>query len=147
MLPMNQFEIEWLNEYHTRRPEASELQAKVDDYMDKFERSEYEAQQAALARHNVMDDDGFTLVTRAGSKGQNSDGVITITAAKAEDVKNLKPKKKELQDFYRFQMREAKRDSTFSFSFCVLPLSILEMKKSNRSNLRFSFSSVTNRIG
>ncbi|KAF9095221.1 Ribosomal RNA-processing protein 7 [Mortierella sp. AD031] len=100
----------WLNEYHTRRPEATELQVKVDDYMDKFERSEYEAQQAALARHNVMDDDGFTLVTRAGSKGQNSDGVITITAAKAEDVKNLKPKKKELQDFYRFQMREAKRD-------------------------------------
>ncbi|KAF9148596.1 Ribosomal RNA-processing protein 7 [Linnemannia schmuckeri] len=100
----------WLNEYHTRRPEPSELQLKVDDYMDKFERSEYEAQQAALARHNVMDDDGFTLVTRAGSKGQNSDGVITITAAKAEDVKNLKPKKKELQDFYRFQMREAKRD-------------------------------------
>ncbi|KAF9131757.1 Ribosomal RNA-processing protein 7 [Mortierella sp. 14UC] len=100
----------WLNEYHTRRPDASTLQLKVDDYMDKFERSEYEAQQAALARHNVMDDDGFTLVTRAGSKGQNSDGVITISAAKAEDVKNLKPKKKELQDFYRFQMREAKRD-------------------------------------
>ncbi|KAG0298259.1 Ribosomal RNA-processing protein 7 [Linnemannia gamsii] len=100
----------WLNEYHTRRPEASVLQMKVDDYMDKFERSEYETQQAALARHNVMDDDGFTLVTRAGSKGQNSDGVITITAAKAEEVKNLKPKKKELQDFYRFQMREAKRD-------------------------------------
>jgi len=88
--------------------------------MDKFERSEYEAQQAAMARHNVMDEDGFTLVTRAGAKGQNSDGVITITAAKAEDVKNLKPKKKELQDFYRFQMREAKRDSTSSsptFSF------------------------------
>ncbi|KAF9928051.1 Ribosomal RNA-processing protein 7, partial [Linnemannia zychae] len=100
----------WLNEYHTRRPDPASLQLKVDDYMDKFERSEYEAQQAALARHNTMDEDGFTLVTRAGNKGHNSDGVITITAAKAEDVKNLKPKKKELQDFYRFQMREAKRD-------------------------------------
>ncbi|GJJ68111.1 ribosomal RNA-processing protein 7 [Entomortierella parvispora] len=100
----------WMNEYHRRRPDAASLQIKVDDYMEKFERSEYEAQQAALARHNVMDEDGFTLVTRAGSKGQNSDGVISITAAKAEDVKNLKPKKKELQDFYRFQMREAKRD-------------------------------------
>lgn len=97
---------------------------KVDDYMDKFERSEYETQQAALARHNVMDDDGFTLVTRAGSKGQNSDGVITITAAKAEEVKNLKPKKKELQDFYRFQMREAKRDSTFFFLLLLLFFSV-----------------------
>ena len=107
--------IEWMNEYHRRRPDAAALQIKVDDYMEKFERSEYEAQQAALARHNVMDEDGFTLVTRAGSKGQNSDGVISITAAKAEDVKDLKPKKKELQDFYRFQMREAKRDSKSYF--------------------------------
>lgn len=93
--------------------------------MEKFERSEYEAQQAALARHNVMDEDGFTLVTRAGSKGQNSDGVISITAAKAEDVKNLKPKKKELQDFYRFQMREAKRDSKYR-NFTLVQVGIVQ---------------------
>ncbi|KAG0008563.1 Ribosomal RNA-processing protein 7 [Entomortierella chlamydospora] len=97
------------------RPNHSALQTKVDDYMDKFERSEYEAQQAALARLNAMDDDGFTLVTRAGNKGYNTDGVIKVQAIKAEDVKNIKPKKKELQDFYRFQMREAKRDSTLIF--------------------------------
>ncbi|KAF8951836.1 Ribosomal RNA-processing protein 7, partial [Entomortierella lignicola] len=102
----------WLNDYHRMRPNHSALQIKVDDYMDKFERSEYEAQQAALARLNVMDDDGFTLVTRAGNKGYNTDGVIKVQAIKAEEVKNIKPKKKELQDFYRFQMREAKRDST-----------------------------------
>ncbi|KAI1318274.1 Ribosomal RNA-processing protein 7 [Mortierella claussenii] len=100
----------WMNDYHRMRPDHTTLQAQVDDYMDKFERSEYEAQQAALARLNVMDDDGFTLVTRAGNKGHNTDGVIKVQAAKVEDVKNLKPKKKELQDFYRFQMREAKRD-------------------------------------
>ncbi|KAG0366831.1 ribosomal RNA-processing protein 7-domain-containing protein [Gamsiella multidivaricata] len=100
----------WINDYHRMRPAHSAIQIKVDDYMDKFERSEYEAQQAALARLNVMDEDGFTLVTRAGSKGHNTDGVIKIQAVKAEDVKNIKPKKKELQDFYRFQMREAKRD-------------------------------------
>ncbi|KAF9103371.1 Ribosomal RNA-processing protein 7 [Mortierella sp. AM989] len=100
----------WLNDYHRMRPAPSALQIKVDDYMDKFERSEYEAQQAALARLNVMDDDGFTLVTRAGNKGYNTDGVIKVQAVKAEEVKHIKPKKKELQDFYRFQMREAKRD-------------------------------------
>ncbi|KAG0266273.1 Ribosomal RNA-processing protein 7 [Actinomortierella ambigua] len=102
--------IEWIQDYKAQRPSAVDLQLKVDDYMDKFERSEYEAQQAALARVNMVDDDGFTLVTSAGKKGSNSDGVITVQAAKAEEVKNLKPKKKELQDFYRFQMREAKRD-------------------------------------
>ncbi|KAG0340435.1 Ribosomal RNA-processing protein 7 [Podila humilis] len=106
----NPTSLEWIREYHDKRPAAATLQIKVDEYMEKFERSEYEAQQAALARLNVMDDDGFTLVTSAGSKGANSDGVISIKAVKAEDVKHIKPKKKELQDFYRFQMREAKRD-------------------------------------
>ncbi|KAF9295612.1 Ribosomal RNA-processing protein 7 [Mortierella antarctica] len=100
----------WLEEYHHKRPAVAALQTKVDEYMDKFERSEYEAQQAALARHNVMDEDGFTLVTSAGHKGANSDGVISIKAVKAEEAQHIKPKKKELQDFYRFQMREAKRD-------------------------------------
>ncbi|KAG0223677.1 ribosomal RNA-processing protein 7-domain-containing protein [Mortierella sp. GBAus27b] len=100
----------WVNDYHRVRPKHSDLQLKVDDYMEKFERSEYEAQQAALARLNVMDDDGFTLVTSAGNKGYNTDGVIKVQAIKAEDAKKIKPKKKELQDFYRFQMREAKRD-------------------------------------
>ncbi|KAG0320714.1 Ribosomal RNA-processing protein 7 [Dissophora globulifera] len=100
----------WLNDYHRMRPVHATLQVKVDTYMEKFERSEYEAQQAALARLNVMDDDGFTLVTRAGNKGYNTDGVIKVQAVKAEDIQNIKPKKKELQDFYRFQMREAKRD-------------------------------------
>jgi hypothetical protein len=95
------------------RPEHSDLQARVDEYMDKFERSEFEAQQAAQARLNVMDEDGFTVVTSAGNKGYNTDGVIRIQAIKAEEAKKIKPKKKELQDFYRFQMREAKRDSTF----------------------------------
>ncbi|KAF9355894.1 Ribosomal RNA-processing protein 7 [Mortierella sp. NVP85] len=100
----------WIGEYSRMRPEHSDLQARVDEYMDKFERSEYEAQQAAQARLNVMDEDGFTVVTSAGNKGYNTDGVIRIQAIKAEEAKKIKPKKKELQDFYRFQMREAKRD-------------------------------------
>ncbi|KAF9433751.1 Ribosomal RNA-processing protein 7 [Entomortierella beljakovae] len=100
----------WMNDYHRMRPKHATLQVKVDDYMDKFERSEYENQQAALARLNSMDDDGFTLVTSAGNKGYNTDGVIKVQAVKADEIKHIKPKKKELQDFYRFQMREAKRD-------------------------------------
>ncbi|KAF9417472.1 Ribosomal RNA-processing protein 7, partial [Podila epigama] len=102
--------FKWLQDYHNQRPAADALQIKVDDYMEKFERSEYEAQKAALERLNVMDEDGFTLVTSAGSKGANTDGKITIRAIKTQEAKTIKPKKKELQDFYRFQMREAKRD-------------------------------------
>lgn len=84
--------------------------------MLRFTNQEYEREREALAQLNRMDEDGFTLVTRKGRRGHNTDGTITVTAARAEDVKDLKPKKKELTDFYRFQMREAKRDSELSFS-------------------------------
>ncbi|CAG8817060.1 25808_t:CDS:2, partial [Dentiscutata erythropus] len=46
----------------------------------------------------------------AGKRNANTDGTITVTAAKPEEIKNLKPKNKELPDFYRFQMRESKRN-------------------------------------
>ncbi|RUP06348.1 ribosomal RNA-processing protein 7-domain-containing protein [Jimgerdemannia flammicorona] len=97
--------------YNLSRPDPAVLQARVDSYMLKFTNREYEREKEALAKLNRMDDDGFVLVTRKGRRGINTDGTITVTAARADEVKNLKPKKKELVDFYRFQMREAKRDS------------------------------------
>ncbi|KAJ3280214.1 Ribosomal RNA-processing protein 7 A, partial [Borealophlyctis nickersoniae] len=71
--------------------------------------------QARLAQErarNVPDEDGFVLVTRArGRRNTNADASgATVTAARPEEVKKLKPKKKELVDFYRFQMRESKRN-------------------------------------
>ncbi|KAK9768151.1 hypothetical protein K7432_001445 [Basidiobolus ranarum] len=96
--------------YQRTRMDPEALQAQIDDFMKKFSEAQHEAAQAEAALYNVPDEDGFITVTRKGRRNNNTDGKISVTAIKAEEAQNLKPKKKELVDFYRFQMREAKRD-------------------------------------
>ncbi|CAG8480956.1 4874_t:CDS:2 [Scutellospora calospora] len=100
----------WLQEYQKLRMDPNKLSAQINEYMQNFEEAEQEKIKALEARRNQPDEDGFILVTGTGKRNINTDGTITVTAAKAEVVKNLKPKNKGLVDFYRFQMREAKRE-------------------------------------
>ncbi|RIA90590.1 ribosomal RNA-processing protein 7-domain-containing protein [Glomus cerebriforme] len=100
----------WLQDYRLHRPDQSKLQEEVDEYMCKFEEAELERHKALEAKLNQPDEDGFIMVTRVGRRSTNTDGTITVTAAKPEEIKSLKPKNKEFTDFYRFQKREAKRN-------------------------------------
>lgn len=78
-------------------------------FMIKFQAAEYEKERIAAEQRNKMDEDGFVMVTRQHRRGTNTDGTVVVTAAKAD--RQVKPqKKKELVNFYRFQMREQKRD-------------------------------------
>ncbi|KAI9279040.1 ribosomal RNA-processing protein 7-domain-containing protein [Umbelopsis sp. AD052] len=95
--------------YALSHPSARELQSRVDSYIIKFQAAEYEKERIATEQQNKMDEDGFIMVTRHHRRGTNTDGEVTVTAAKAD--RQVKPqKKKELLNFYRFQMREQKRD-------------------------------------
>ncbi|ORY08284.1 hypothetical protein K493DRAFT_403449 [Basidiobolus meristosporus CBS 931.73] len=96
--------------YQRNRLDPETLQTRIDNFMKKFNEAQQEAAKAEAALYNVPDEDGFITVTRKGRRNNNTDGKISVTAIKAEEAQNLKPKKKELVDFYRFQMREAKRD-------------------------------------
>lgn len=107
----------WLQDYRLHRPGQIKLQEEVDEYMRKFEEAELERHKALEAKLNQPDEDGFIMVTRVGRRSANTDGTITVTAAKPEEIKNLKPKNKELTDFYRFQMRETKRNSKYEIYF------------------------------
>ncbi|KAG9286695.1 hypothetical protein G9A89_012245 [Geosiphon pyriformis] len=99
----------WLQEYKICR-DHEKLQTNIDEFMRHFELAEQERQLALEAQLNQPDEDGFILVTRAARRNTNTDGKIYVTAAKHENIVKLKPKKKELVDFYRFQMREVKRN-------------------------------------
>ncbi|CAG8477563.1 10582_t:CDS:2 [Acaulospora morrowiae] len=100
----------WIEEYKALRRDPNDLQREVDEYMRKFEEAEQKRRQELEAKHNQPDEEGFITVTRTGRRNVNTDGTITVTAAKPEEVKGLKPKNKELVDFYRFQTRETKRN-------------------------------------
>ncbi|KAJ3109002.1 hypothetical protein HDU96_007360 [Phlyctochytrium bullatum] len=86
--------------YEMSHPPVKVLEREVNAAMEKFEEMEQERERELERRRNQPDEDGFILVTKgAGRKGK----------AANESKRNRKAKKKEVVDFYRFQMREAKR--------------------------------------
>ncbi|KAI9018630.1 ribosomal RNA-processing protein 7-domain-containing protein [Phycomyces nitens] len=91
------------------RPDPAMLQRKVDSFMMKFKANEYEKERLALERMNQMDDDGFVVVTR-NKKVKTSDGNTSVSTFKGESFDASKVKKKELENFYRFQLREKKQN-------------------------------------
>mmetsp|Transcript_7705 Transcript_7705/g.26049 ORF Transcript_7705/g.26049 Transcript_7705/m.26049 type:complete len:251 (-) Transcript_7705:48-800(-) len=85
----------WMHDHRSKNMAEDSLQAHVDACMAAFD-SRTEAERAAR-KNKVVDEDGFELVTY---KRKN---LVEETAPP--------PKKaKELQDFYRFQIREKKRE-------------------------------------
>ncbi|KAI8593875.1 ribosomal RNA-processing protein 7-domain-containing protein [Geranomyces variabilis] len=102
----------YLAVHYAARPTLATLAAETNSTLAAFEDAERAARAAIESARNVPDADGFVTVVRGrGRKGMNSDGQgASVTAARAEDLKKLKPKKKELVDFYRFQLRENKRN-------------------------------------
>ena len=83
--------------HRSRNVSADDLQASVDSHLAAFdERSEAEKR---LRREGLIDEDGFQLVTYK-RKNRHVDPLTVEAPSK---------KKKELGDFYRFQIREKKR--------------------------------------
>ncbi|KAH6562005.1 hypothetical protein BASA50_004735 [Batrachochytrium salamandrivorans] len=103
----------WILQHVAMFPETDSLQSQVDQAMSLFENSEEQTKRELESQHNVPDADGFILVTR-GHGRRNTTGAggngATVTAARAEEAKALKPKNLGLVDFYRFQKREGKRN-------------------------------------
>ncbi|KAJ1554871.1 Ribosomal RNA-processing protein 7 A [Nowakowskiella sp. JEL0078] len=103
----------WAEEFAASRPSIDKLQKQS------FEEAEERRQQEILENRNKPDADGFVTVVRHGNKNTNTDpGGATVTSISPEEAKRLmeekkkNKKKKELTDFYRFQMRESKRNGS-----------------------------------
>ncbi|KAJ3215635.1 Ribosomal RNA-processing protein 7 A [Dinochytrium kinnereticum] len=94
----------WVAMHQSSYPPLDQLEAEVNEYMQKFEEMEEEKERQLAMRRNQPDEDGFILVTKgAGRKGK-------AASEAAMDKRDRKPKKKQMVDFYSFQMRETKRN-------------------------------------
>lgn len=88
--------------HNLRFPDKAVLQHSVDAFMDAFSEQEKKAK-LALARQAIPDEDGFITVVRGGRRAP----------ARQEDALAVAEKKKgktELKDFYRFQVREVRKE-------------------------------------
>ncbi|KAL3422594.1 meiotic recombination protein DMC1 [Phlyctema vagabunda] len=91
-----------------RYPPKSEIQASVDAYMTLFAAKEEEAAQLAKRQRNVPDEDGFVTVSRGGRTGPARREEAEMKRKEMEEKEQKK--KQEMGDFYRFQMREKRKE-------------------------------------
>ncbi|GAB7356099.1 hypothetical protein MBLNU459_g6704t1 [Dothideomycetes sp. NU459] len=90
--------------HHTLRyPSASTLQVSVDSFMTTFA-SQEAARVKLLARQRAPDEDGFITVVRGGRAGP-----ARLEEAQ-EKAEKQKEKQKGKEDFYRFQLREKRKE-------------------------------------
>jgi ribosomal RNA-processing protein 7 len=87
-----------------RYPSRKELLSSVDSYMSAYSRMEEARSREEAKKRQQPDEDGFVTVTK-GARG----GVI-----RKEDAKELGEREKEketgIENFYRFQMRERRKE-------------------------------------
>lgn len=95
----------WMDEYTSQIPIESELEAEVSDYMKVFEDAELKEKEDE--KKMETDEDGWTIVKKSGKNAgfQQKESIIS----KIEDKVAAKKSKKELSNFYTFQIRDSKQ--------------------------------------
>ncbi|KAK2595131.1 hypothetical protein QQS21_007157 [Conoideocrella luteorostrata] len=89
------------------RVDKSAMQKSVHAFFNAFNRKEKEAVELSKRLRNEPDEDGFVTVTRGGRAAPASRNEAEV--AKQRMVDRAAKKKSELQNFYRFQLREQRK--------------------------------------
>lgn len=108
--------------YASRRPPLDIVKDHADSWMEMFEFEKAKSKQNSRYRKGeaIVDEDGFTLVTRGGAYGQTVGGGVGVASKKFQNQvgrgggtgkRSRKNKKgpKEKESFYAFQLHEKKR--------------------------------------
>mmetsp|Transcript_154 Transcript_154/g.393 ORF Transcript_154/g.393 Transcript_154/m.393 type:complete len:257 (-) Transcript_154:112-882(-) len=108
----------WLAEYHAERPGNEVLRKRLDMWITNWE-AEQESKKAAMLAQ-AEEEEGWTLVTSKKGKNKNASatgvvvGSVSKGKANAIGAKEATKVKAQLDDFYRFQKREANRNVLLS---------------------------------
>ncbi|KAK7029423.1 hypothetical protein VNI00_014677 [Paramarasmius palmivorus] len=104
--------------YDSLRPPLDAIREHADTWMELFEFEAQKAKQKSKYRKGeaIVDEDGFTLVTRGGAYGQTLGGGVAVATKKfqetgeaSERLADKAKKKKEKTNFYAFQKAEKQR--------------------------------------
>lgn len=102
----------FINKFNSKVLDIEELSQDVSESLINFNKAEKESIESFRNQRELVDEDGFTLVvgsqrkTKAGIMGQQQQATAKAESEKAQS----KMKKKEKEDFYRFQLRERKKE-------------------------------------
>jgi ribosomal RNA-processing protein 7 len=106
--------------YESLRPPLDSVKAYSDSSIELYEYELAKKKQKSKYRKGeaIVDDDGFTLVTRGGAYGQTLGGGVSVASKRfqrsGETTRNRNLKKeKEKEGFYTFQKAEKQRSGIF----------------------------------
>ncbi|KAG2742139.1 hypothetical protein P692DRAFT_20859168, partial [Suillus brevipes Sb2] len=106
----------YMAKYDNERPPLDAVRAHADSFMERFEFDLSKSKQEAKYKKGeaIVDEDGFTLVTRGGAYGQTLGGGVGVASRKfmltgKTGSRRKKEKKKEKDVFYAFQKAEKQR--------------------------------------
>jgi len=100
------------------RPPLDAVRAHADSAMEAYDFAEAQRKKVGSGKYRkgeaVVDEDGFTLVTRGGAYGQTLGGGVAVASKRFEgtgeaSARGKKKKVKEMDNFYKFQVHEKKR--------------------------------------
>ena len=130
--------------YNSLRPPLDSVKAHADSSIELYEYELAKKKQKSKYRKGeaIVDEDGFTLVTRGGAYGQTLGGGVGVASKRfqrsGETTRNRNSKKeKEKEGFYAFHKAEKQRSGIFYSSFPLSyfrllhcqPLELMELKR------------------
>ena len=107
--------------YDSLRPPLDSVKAHSDSSIELYEYELAKKKQKSKYRKGeaIVDDEGFTLVTRGGAYGQTLGGGVSVASKRFQRSgettrnRNSKKEKKEKEDFYAFHKAEKQRSGIF----------------------------------
>lgn len=115
--------------YDSLRPPLDAIRAHADSAMELFEFELEKSKQKSKYRKGeaIVDEDGFTLVTRGGAYGQTLGGGVSVASKKFQETGQTsnrdRKKDKAKAGFYAFQKAEKQRNGLWIFFFARMLLS------------------------
>lgn len=117
----------YLSLYDSLRPPLDAVREHADTCIEVFEYELAKAKQKSQYKKGeaIVDEDGFTLVTRGGAYGQTLGGGVAVASKKFQQTgetrtrSNKRKEKREKESFYAFQKAEKQRKGELWLFRCI----------------------------
>lgn len=106
--------IEWCIEYNRSVCNEKKMKEEIETYMQNYDKKIAEKIiKEKMMEEEVQNNDGWVTVTGRKKRGQFALSRKESTINKVQHKEEQKNKKKQLLNFYTFQIRESKKQSKF----------------------------------
>ncbi|XP_015587378.1 ribosomal RNA-processing protein 7 homolog A [Cephus cinctus] len=101
----------WCKEYNSSIFDEKLLKKEIEEYMNNYDKQVAERLEREKAQEGEQDEDGWVTVSGRKKRGQQALSRKESTISKVQQKQEERIKKKQLLNFYTFQIRESKKQN------------------------------------